>query len=117
MRRSERGLGLALLFLSASAGAQTATPQRPAPARAAPILPERLVGRWSDSGDCGKYVVFRADGTFRAPTGGEGSWRLTRGRLTMTGGGTTRILTVRRLDTTTLEIVNPDGSLGSSRRC
>ena len=61
--------------------------------------------------------MFRSDGTFRAPTGGEGSWRLVRGRLTMTGGGTTRVLTVRRLDTTTLEVENPDGSLGRSRRC
>lgn len=113
MRRSERGFGLALLLLAAPAGSA----QTPAPARAAPILPERLVGRWSDSGDCSKYVVFRSDGSFRAPTGGEGSWRLSRGRLTMTGGGTTRILTVRRLDTTTLEVENPDGSLGRSRRC
>jgi len=113
MRPSERGFGLALLLLAASAGGA----QTPAPARAAPILPERLVGRWSDSGDCAKYVVFRSDGSFRAPTGGEGSWRLSRGRLTMTGGGTTRTLTVRRLDTTTLEVENPDGSLGRSRRC
>lgn len=112
MRRSDRGLALAL-FAAASA----VVAQAPAPPRPAPILPERLVGRWSDAGDCAKYVVFRADGTFRAPTGGEGNWRLVRGRLTMTGGGTTRTLIVRRLDTTTLEVVNPDGSLGRSRRC
>ena len=122
MRRSERGQGvihaLALLLLAASAGnAQTPAPARPAPARSAPILPERLVGRWSDSGDCGKYVVFRSDGSFRAHTGGEGSWRLIRGRLTMTGGGTTRTLIVRRLDTAVLEVENPDGSRGRSRRC
>ncbi|HST37549.1 MAG TPA: hypothetical protein VLK25_13100 [Allosphingosinicella sp.] len=127
MRRFERGPGvngtLALLLFAAAAGhAQApapprAAPARPAPARPAPILPERLVGRWSDSGDCGKYVVFRGDGTFRAHTGGEGNWRLNRGRLTMTGGGTTRTLIVRRLDITTLEVENPDGSLGRSRRC
>lgn len=109
MRRPERGFGLALaLLVSSSAVAQP-------PAR--PILPERLVGRWSDSGDCAKYVVFRSDGTFRAHTGGEGSWRLVRGRLTMTGGGAARELTVRRLDLTTLEVVHPDGSIGRSRRC
>lgn len=113
MRRFERGFGPALLILAAAgAAAQTAPPPRPSP-----ILPERLVGRWSDSGDCAKYVVFRSDGTFRAHTGGEGNWRLVRGRLTMTGGGTTRMLTVRRLDRTTLEVENPDGSLGRSRRC
>ena len=108
MRRPERALGLALLI------AAQAAPGQP-PAR--PILPERLVGRWSDSGDCAKYVVFRSDGTFRAPGGGEGRWRLVRGRLTMTGGGTTRVLIVRRLDTTTLEVENPDRSIGRSRRC
>lgn len=113
MRRSERGFCFALLVLAAA----SAEARRAAPARPAPILAERLVGRWSDSGDCSKYVVFRSDGTFRAHTGGEGNWRLSRGRLTMSGGGTTRTLNVRRLDTTTLEVENPDGSLGRSRRC
>lgn len=54
MRRLERGFGLALNLL-ASFGASAQPPTRP-------ILPERLVGRWSDSGDCAKYVVFRSDG-------------------------------------------------------
>jgi hypothetical protein len=119
MRRPEQGpagaVALALLTLLASSGSAQAPAT--APARPMPILPERLVGRWSDSGDCARYVVFRSDGTFRAPTGGEGNWRLNRGRLTMAGGGTTRVLTVRRLDTTTLEVENPDGSVGRSRRC
>lgn len=108
MRWLERSFGLALLIFAPPASAQP-------PVR--PILPERLVGRWSDNGDCTKYVVFRSDGTFGAPTGGEGTWRLSRGRLTMTGGGTARNLVVRRLDTTTLEVENPDGSIGRSRRC
>ena len=117
MRRPEQGPRVTgalvlLLFTAAASIAQPVSPPRPAP-----VLPERLVGRWSDSGDCGKYVVFRSDGTFRAHTGGEGNWRLNRGRLTMTGGGTARVLIVRRLDTTMLEVENPDGSIGRSRRC
>jgi len=47
----------------------------------------------------------------------EGNWRLVRGRLTISGGGPGRILTVRRLDAAVLEVVNPDGSVGVSRRC
>lgn len=104
---------LALLALAAPAHSQPPD-ARPRPA---PVLAERLIGRWTDSGDCTRFVAFRGDGSFRTHDGGEGSWRLVRGRLTISGGGPGRILTVRRLDAIVLEVVNPDGSLGVSRRC
>jgi len=115
MRLSEPPLAVLLASLALAAPAQSrAQDARPSPA---PILAERLIGRWTDSGDCTRYVAFRGDGSFRTNDGGEGSWRLLRGRLTISGGGPGRILTVRRLDATTLEVVNPDGSVGLSRRC
>ena len=106
----------ALLALLAAAAPADSLPQDARP-RHAPVLAERLVGRWTDSGDCTRYVAFRGDGSFRTHDGGEGSWRMVRGRLTISGGGPTRILTVRRLDANVLEVVNSDGSVGVSRRC
>jgi hypothetical protein len=81
------------------------------------ITPTRLLGRWGDNGDCGKLVIFRGDGTFRSYNGGEGSWRLAGGRLTMTGGNGSFVLIVQLIDRNRLRITNPNGSTGISQRC
>lgn len=78
---------------------------------------EFLVGRWGDNGDCQRAVVFRSDGRFRTHSGGEGSWRLSRDRLTMTGERGATVLRVRAISRTQLAITNPDGSRGTSQRC
>lgn len=94
---------------------------QPRPAKAAerplPITPVGLVGRWSDSGDCSRFVIFRSDGTFLGRDGGQGTWRLVRGRLTLNGSGGTVALTIRSLTVRQMAVVNPDGSIGTSRRC
>jgi hypothetical protein len=99
---------LALLLLAAPAAAQ----------RVPPLTPSFLVGRWGDNGDCARFVIFRGDGTFRSFSGGEGSWRLVRDRLTMTArGGRASVLRATVLAQTRISIVNPDGTRGISQRC
>lgn len=116
MRRSERAAGLALALALAVPGLAQPRPDAHA-ARAAPVTPARLVGRWTDTGDCAKFVIFRSDGTFLGFDGGQGSWRLARNRLTLTGGRGTVVLTVRSLTGSRMVVVNPDGSVGTSQRC
>ena len=86
MRWSERAalVALALIALGRRPGRGTTQAARGCE-RPLPITPVGLVGRWSDSGDCAKFVIFRSDGTFLARDGGQGTWRLVRGRLTLAG--------------------------------
>ena len=106
----------ALIVLALGAAPALAGPQR-TPPMGAPPTPRQLLGRWGDNGDCSKDVVFRGDGSFRSYTGGEGSWRLTGERLTMTGANGSFVLIVRLIGRDRLRIVNPDGSVGTSQRC
>ena len=76
-----------------------------------------LVGRWGDNGDCGKDIVFRGDGTFHSYTGGEGRWSLNGDELTMAGAGGTFGVVVRWTDQNTMQVINPDGTVGISHRC
>lgn len=99
---------LAIALLAAPAAAQ----------RVPPLTPAFLVGRWGDNGDCARFVIFRSDGSFRSHTGGEGTWRLVRDRLTMTPrGGRATILRASVVAQSRIAIVNPDGSRGLSQRC
>jgi hypothetical protein len=99
---------LGTLLLAAPAMAQ----------RMPPLTPAFLVGRWTDNGDCARYVIFRSDGTFRSYGGGEGTWRLVRDRLTLTSrGGRPAILRATVLAQGRIAIVNPDGTRGVSQRC
>ncbi len=99
---------LALLVLAAPAAAQ----------RVPPLTPFFLVGRWTDNGDCARYVIFRSDGTFRSHAGGEGAWRLAGDRLTLTPrAGRATVLRASVIAQSRIAIVNPDGSRGVSERC
>ena len=119
MRNRARSV-IALLALCATESHAVPTANgrpRAAGAVAASIRPARLLGRWGDNGDCGKFVIFRGDGTYRSYNGGEGSWRLAGERLTMSGENGTFVLIVRLIDGNRLRITNPDGSIGISQRC
>jgi len=107
---------LAVLLLPFAGAPVAAKPGAPA-ARGVPIRPAALVGRWGDNGDCRRDVVFRADGTFRSYTGGEGTWRLVGDRLTMAGSGGTFVRILAALGPGRLRITGPDGSSGISQRC
>lgn len=90
----------------------SASPQAPAH-----VTAQMLHGRWGDSGDCSKDIVFNPDGGFRSYTGGFGRWSLSGDTLTLSGIGGTFALNVRPLDANTIEINNPDGSVITSNRC
>ena len=75
-----------------------------------------MLGRWTDDGDCSKAVEFTQDGHFVGADGSGGLWNLEGNQLTMTAN---RTLTLRiaPIDQNTMNVVNPDGSLGHSTRC
>lgn len=102
----------ALALLAALSAAPLAAQRVP------PLTAAFLVGRWTDTGDCARYVIFRGDGTFRSYAGGEGTWRLAGDRLTLTPGrGRPSVLRATVVAQTRIAIVNPDGSRGTSERC
>jgi hypothetical protein len=75
-----------------------------------------IVGRWTDDEDCGHAVRFLADGAFVTLEGTSGMWRLDGDRLTLSGSGTITLGLVP-LDQDTMEVINPDGTVGRSTRC
>ena len=113
MKKSLLIVALLALCPAGSQALASGGPRSPGPA----ITPTGLLGRWGDNGDCSKDVIFRGDGTFRSYTGGEGRWRLSGARLTMTGDNGSFVLIVRLIDRDRLRITNPDGSFGISQRC
>lgn len=88
------------------------------PAAAGAITPNRayIAGRWTDDGNCAVAVEFAPDGRFITHDGGGGLWHLQGDRLTMTGERTLQLQIVP-IDQNTMNVVNPDGSLGRSTRC
>lgn len=78
---------------------------------------QALVGRWGDDANCATFIQIDADGTFRSYTGGTGGWRLDGDRLHLSGDGGTFTLAIQAYDGRSLQVVNPDGSVGRSIRC
>lgn len=75
-----------------------------------------IAGSWTDDGDCSAAVEFNIDGRFLANNGTGGLWNLDGDRLTMSGSSTLTLQIVP-IDQNTMNVVNPDGSLGRSTRC
>ena len=103
-----------LAFLSLLAAAPPVAAE--APAGTVPLDRAYLVGNWTDDNDCSNAIRFTAEGRFIAANGGVGEWALEGDRLTMSGNGTITVRLVP-IDRDTLQVVNPDGSLGRSTRC
>ena len=77
-----------------------------------------LIGSWGDNGDCKAPVILNGDGTFvMAATGAQGQWQLNENRLIMAGQGGIFELRLTFMDQSTLQITNPDNSVGYSQRC
>lgn len=92
---------------NAASGASTGT---------APALDRAfLIGRWTDSGDCSNATEFAEGGQFQA-AGGTGLWSLSGDQLTLMGAQrlTMQIVVI---DQNTINVVNPNGSVGRSTRC
>jgi len=97
-------------------GKDPAAGATPASSGAATLDRNYIVGNWTDNGDCSVAVEFGQDGRFVANNGAEGLWNLAGDRLTMTGSSTLTLQIVP-IDQNTMNVVNPDGSLGRSTRC
>lgn len=113
---------LALIGCGEGAAPHAAADIGPAPkpsTTASPLMlsTEMLIGRWGDSGDCNKDVVFNADGTFHSYTGGDGQYSVSGDIITMSGDGGVFQLQARVLDANTLELSNPTGAVFTSQRC
>ena len=81
------------------------------------INAELLTGSWTDNGDCDMAVDIFTDGTFTSWNGGNGNWVLNGNVLTMSGPGGSFTLRLQQVDSDTLVVTNPDGSVGRSTRC
>lgn len=88
----------------------------PAAANGATLDRAFIVGRWTDTEDCGDAIEFSQDGRFIAANGGTGLWNLEGDELTMSGSATATIRIVP-VDRNTITVINPDRSLGRSTRC
>lgn len=103
-----------------AAGNAASGASNPAPAGAstgAPTLDRAfLIGRWTDNGDCSNSTEFSQSGQFQTSSGAGGLWTLAGDQLTLTGSQTMRMQIVV-IDQNTINIVNPDGSVGRSTRC
>lgn len=81
------------------------------------LSPQALIGRWADDANCATFIQIHADGTFRSYTGGTGGWRLEGDQLHLSGDGGTFTLAIQAYDGRSMQVVNPDGSVGRSIRC
>lgn len=118
LRRGRAILLLAAALLAAPASAQPASGNDPrlVPAPGIKVDSEFIRGLWSDKEDCRERIDFRADGQFVNDDGSHGTWRIDGDNLTLTGTSsvTVRIVPQSRDEIT---VVNPDSTLGWSRRC
>lgn len=76
-----------------------------------------LIGDWADDEACKSLISLGPDGTFRSADGGQGTWRLNGDVLTLSGPGGNYVVRIQSIDGGLLTVVNPDGSIGRSRRC
>ena len=106
----------ALIAAPAAAAAATATAAVAQAREAIAVDRDFLIGRWTDNNDCSVAVTFAGDGRFVTHDGRAGLWHLEGDRLTMTGQATL-VLRIVPIDRDTINVINPDGSLGRSTRC
>jgi hypothetical protein len=81
-----------------------------------PVTAEQMVGRWTDTGDCGDATDFRADGRFVNANGTQGTWRL-QGDVVTLDGSVRIVLIVRTNDWNRISVINRGDVLGGSTRC
>ena len=77
----------------------------------------RLVGRWTDNGDCKQSAELRPDGSFVAPNGATGGWSVTGDELTFTGANGEFRLHLDEVGPDRIVSTNQEGQRGISTRC
>lgn len=108
----------ALIALAAAAPAAAQWSDGPIlDAPGGPVERDYIVGAWTDSDDCAVAVAFAGDGTFVTAEGGAGLWGLDGTELVLAGAGGVRTLRIIPVDHDTMEVINEDGSHGTSIRC
>jgi len=75
-----------------------------------------MVDVWSDREDCTQRIEFRRDGQFINQDGSHGTWRIDGDQVTLTGTSSITVRIVPR-NRSEINVVNPDNSVGYSRRC
>jgi hypothetical protein len=81
------------------------------------IIDPRLVGRWSDSGDCKDAVELRADGSFRTHNNLGGSWQVEGDDLVFSGNGTEVRLRLDSVEPNRIVNTDAQGNTGQTTRC
>ena len=76
-----------------------------------------LVGRWGDNGNCAQVIEFFANGTFQAPNGGRGNWRLVGDRLTLSAGSRNVSWRVQSISAQRIVARDSSGQMTMSIRC
>jgi hypothetical protein len=77
----------------------------------------RLVGRWTDTGDCKTVTELRPDGTFVATSGVVGRWEVNGNDLIFSGNGNEYRLRIDSLEPGRVVTTTPEGQSGASTRC
>jgi hypothetical protein len=80
-----------------------------------PFAPQLLIGRWTDDGDCGNLIEFRANGEF-ITAAASGRWQLVGEQLSFIGDRTVTAR-ARAVGNDRVLLIHPEGSLGQSVRC
>ena len=77
----------------------------------------RLVGLWTDNGDCKQASELRADGSFLSASGATGRWQLEGDELVFSGEGGEARLRIESIEPDRIVTTNAEGSSGPSTRC
>ena len=77
----------------------------------------RLVGRWTDTGDCKAVTELRPDGTFVASGGGVGRWEVNGNELVFSGNGNEFRLRIESIEPGRVVTTTAEGQSGASTRC
>jgi hypothetical protein len=77
----------------------------------------RLVGRWTDSGDCKSFTELRPDGTFVADNGVVGRWEVNGEQLVLTNNGNEFRLRIDSVEANRIVTTSAQGQTGPSTRC
>ena len=94
-----------------------AQPQAETPPDPSLVTRQWFAGRWTDTGDCADAGEFAASGIFLLADGTRGMWNVIEGQLVIQNARGRGVFQLRRVDDSTVELVNPDGSIGRSTRC
>ena len=81
------------------------------------VIDPRLIGRWTDTGDCKAVMELRPDGTFLASNGLVGTWRVAGNTLNFSANGENIPLRLDSVGQDRIVTTNAQGNTGPSTRC